>query len=698
MKKLGYFIAKFRVMTLLVATGLLVPAMIGYLNTGINYDLLDYLPDDLDSTMGAVILDEEFHNAATSMLAVSGLSEKELVDMKEEISEVPGVSKVLWRDDVADITVPVSMLPDKLLDNFYNDDRTEYLMMVKFENSSSSSTTMEAIEQIREISGEHGYLGGMSTIVKDTNDIIDKEMPFYILIAVTLMIVVLAMTNTSTIVPFMFIANIGYAIVYNMGTNIFLGQISYVTKALAAILQLAVSMDYSIFLYHRYEEEREVEEDHTIAMGNAIAKTASSIAGSSLTTIAGFLALIAMRIKLGSDLGIVMAKGVAFGLITCVTILPALMLVFDGPIHKYSHKTLLPKFEKLSDFVVKHHIALVIVFIIAYIPAIYGAKRTPLYYNMDRALPQDSPSVVALNKLKDDFDMQATNFAILRDDLPTWQYQSISNEIKKLNGVEAVISSDDFIGPMVPSSFLPSELTDNFDKAGYKAVMIQSSLKAATPESTEQLNGIKKIVKARDKSGIVTGESALTEDLSYMTTADFNSVSAASNIIVGIIVALVFKSIAIPILLLITIQLAIQINMGIPYFTGNEIPFIASIIVGTIQLGSTIDYSILLTSRYVEELQVEPDKYVAMKTSMVETARSIVTSGLAFLAATAGVGLYSKMGMVGSICILLARGALISMVVILVLMPPLLLFFDKFLRITTLDLRKTVKGEIKVEQ
>lgn len=693
MKKLGYFIAKFRILILLVSTGLLVPSAIAYFNTGINYDLLDYLPDDLDSTMGADILDKEFHNAATSMLAVEGLNEKEAIQMKEKISKVKGVNKVLWRDDIADITVPIEMLPDKLLDNFYNDDRSEYLMIVKFENSSSSDDTMSAIDEIRKISKGHGYLSGMSTIVKDTNEIIDKEMPFYILIAVSLMILVLSLTNTSTIVPFMFVGNIFYAIIYNMGSNIVMGEISYVTKALAAILQLAVSMDYSIFLYHRYEEERATEDNHTVAMGNAIVKTAASIAGSSLTTIAGFLALIAMRIKLGSDVGIVMAKGVVFGLITCVTILPALLLVFDKSIHKYSHRTLLPKFEKLADFVVKHHKILVVIFIIAYIPAIYGAKRTPLYYNMDRALPQDSDSVVSLNKLKDDFDMQATNFAILRDDLPQWQYQNISDEISKLSGVESVISSDDFIGPMIPATFLPGELTENFNKNGYKAIMIQSSLKAATPESTEQLKGINKIIKSRDKTGVVTGESALTEDLTYMTTEDFNSVSTVSNIIVGIIVAFVFKSVAIPIILLVVIQLAIQINMGIPYFTGNEIPFIASIIVGTIQLGSTIDYSILLSSRYLEELQVEEDKFVAMKTSLMETARSIVTSGLAFLAATAGVGIYSKMGMVGSICILLARGALISMVIILVLLPPILLLFDKFIRLTTKDLRPVRKGK-----
>ena len=404
-----------------------------------------------------------------------------------------------------------------------------------------------------------------------------------------------------------------------------------------------------------------------------------------------------MRIKLGSDVGIVMAKGVVFGLITCVTILPALMLVFDKPIHKYSHKMILPEFKKLGNFVVDKHVILVVVFIIAYIPAIYGAKRTPLYYNIDSSLPDDYPSIVALNKLKDDFDMQSTNFVIVSDKLPTWQIQDIIEEIRELDGVESVVSSDDFIGPMIPSSFLPEELTENFDKNGYKAVMIQSSLKAATPESTEQLANINKIVKSRDKNAILTGESVLTEDLTHMTTTDFNHVSAVSNIIVGLIVAIVFKSLSIPLILLITIQLAIQINLGIPFYTGNEIPFIASVIIGTIQLGSTIDYSILLTSRYIEELKVEPDKFTAMKTSIKETGRSIVTSGLAFLAATAGVGIYSKMGMVGSICILLARGAMISMIVILVLLPPLLLLFDKFIRITTLDLRKTLKEGNKGE-
>ena len=698
MKKLGYFIAKYRILILIVATVLLIPSAIGYFNTGINYDLLDYLPDDLDSTRGAKILDKEFHNAATSMLAVDGLSQKEAIKLKEKISEVPGVSKVMWRDDIADVTVPIYMIPDKLLDNFYNEDRTEYLMMVKFENSSSSEQTLNAISKIREISEGKAYLGGMSTIVKDTKDIVDKEMPFYILIAVILMIIVLSATNTSTIVPFMFLLNIGYAIIYNMGTNIFFGEISYVTKALAAILQLAVSMDYSIFLYHRYEEERALEDDHTVAMGNAIAKTAASIAGSSLTTIAGFLALIAMRIKLGADVGIVMAKGVVFGLITCVTILPALMLIFDKAIHTYSHKMLLPEFNKFSEFVVNKHYILLAVFVIAYFPAIYGAKRTPLYYNIDSSLPDDYPSIVALNKLKDDFDIQATNFVIVDSELPTWKIQEMVDEIKELKGVKAVISSDDYVGPMIPSSFLPEELTENFDKNGYKAIMMQSSLKAATDESTEQLSKINKIVKSRDKDAILTGESVLTEDLTHMTTTDFNNVSVLSNVIVGIIVALVFKSLAIPVILLTTIQLAIQINLCIPYYTGHEIPFIASIIVGTIQLGSTIDYSILLTSRYIEEITTEPDKYKAMKTSVKETGRSIVTSGLAFLAATAGVGVYSEMGMVGSICILLARGAMISMVVILALLPALLLFFDKFIRYTTLDLRKAMKEGKKIEE
>lgn len=692
MKKLGYFIAKFRWIILIIATVLLIPAGICYMNTKINYDLLDYLPDDLDSTVGAKILDEEFQNAATSMLAIDGMSERDALELKEEIAKVPGVSKVMWRDDIADVSVPLFVLPDKIVDNFYNKDRTEYMMLVKFENSASSEVTMSAIDEIRKLAGDEAYLGGMSTIVKDTKDIVDEEMPFYILIAVALMVVVLSATNTSTIIPFMFLTNIGYAIVYNMGTNIFMGEISYITKAIAAILQLAVSTDYSIFLYHRYEEEREQNgEDRNVAMGNAIAKTAGSIAGSSLTTIAGFLALIAMRIKLGSDVGIVMAKGVVFGLLTCVTILPSLMLIFDKAIHKYSHKMLLPEFDKLANFVVNKHAILVVVFVIAYLPAIYGAKRTPLYYNIDSSLPDDYPSIVALNKLKDDFDIQSTNFVIVDDSLPSWQIQEMVEEINNLDGIEAVVSSDDFVGPMVPSSFLPEELTENFDKNGYKAIMIQSSLKAATPESTKQLSSINKIVKSRDKDAILTGESVLTEDLTYMTTTDFKNVSALSNIVVGIIVALVFKSISVPIILLITIQLAIQINMGIPYYTQTEIPFIASIVIGTIQLGSTIDYSILLTSRYLEEVQVEPDKFKAMKISITETGKSIVTSGLAFLAATAGCGIYSKMGIVGAICILLARGAMISMIVILVLLPPLLLFFDKIIRLTTFSLRKIGK-------
>ncbi len=681
----GHFIAAHRVIVLAIAIALLIPSIFGYVGTRINYDLLTYLPQDLESTQGQKILDKTFHNAATSMLILKDVESADVMKLKKEVGEVDGVEDVIWRDNVVDISVPNMMLPPELKDAFYNEDTT--ILFIKFKHSASSDETMNAIDTIRGIAKKDAWLSGISALVKDTKDLISTETPIYVSIAVVLSFIILCFTTESILIAILFLFNILFAILYNMGTNYFLGEISYLTKSIAAVLQLAVTMDYSIFLYHRYEEERSKFEDHIDSMASAVAQTISAITGSSLTTIAGFLALLAMQLTLGKDIGIVMAKGVIFGLITAVTILPGLILIFEKPLQRFKHRIFLPKFGGTAKFVTKHHVSLLILTVVLLIPAIYGSMNTNVYYNLDRSLPRDLPSIVANNKLKSDYDMASTHFLLVDKDLDSKEMIGMIDELKEVDGINSILSIESIIGPTIPKEFLPDDIKNTLQKGEHELLVLQSNHNVATEEVSKEIKNITDIAKKYDKDSLLTGESVLTKDLTTSADRDFKVVNLLSILLVLIIVAIVFKSISIPVLLITVIELAILINMAIPFYIGQTIPFVASIIIGTIQLGSTIDYSILLTSRYLEELHINQDKYVAMEITVKGTARSIVTSALSFMAATVGVGLYSNMEIVSVICLMMARGAFISMLVILILLPSILLFFHPVIIRTTKGLK-----------
>lgn len=666
MKKITKFISHRPRLVLFVMTLLLIPAWLGYKNTGVNYDILSYLPQDLESTQGQQILDKDFKNAATGMLILKG-DDYDADKLKNQILEIDGVEDVISKTSIVGNTVPKEFLPDEIEDVFYAEDST--MLMVKFSESSSSFKTMEAIDKIKAIESKEKFLSGMSSLVKDTKDLIDKETPIYVALAVVLALIVLSLTNESTIIPFLLLLNIGYAILYNFGTNIFLGEISYITKAIAAVLQLAVTTDYSIFLYHRYVEEKKSHESKNEAMDIAIQKTVSSIFASSLTTFAGFIVLIIMRLSLGKDIGLVMSKGVLLGLISTVVVLPPLILIAEKLVARFNHKVLLPKFEKTSNFVLGHKKSLFVVFLLLFIPAIYGARSTDLYYNLDRSLPEDLDSIVALNKMKNDYNMASTHFIVVKDDLSKQNVNGLVSDLKDVDGVNSVLGLDSLTGLTIPDSVIPDKLKENFNKNGYQMIMLNSEYQTASDEVNDQVNKIEKIVKDHDPEGYLTGEAVLTKDLTTISDRDFKMVNIASILVVFVIIAIVFKSIGIPLILIAVIELAIQINMGIPFYLGQTIPFVTSIIIGVVQLGSTIDYSILMMDRFLVEYKEKQDVNEALRLTVKETSKSIVTSALSFMAATVGVGIYSKMEIVSTICMFLARGAIISMLSIIFFLP-----------------------------
>ncbi len=672
-------------------TALIIPSLIAYKLTGVNYDILSYLPKDLNSTKGQEILDKDFKNAATGMLILEG-TDHEAEILREKILEIDGVEDVISKSSTVGDMVPQEFLPDDIKDIFYSKDST--LMIVKFSDSSSSIKTMTAIDKIKKIESKQKYLSGISALVKDTKDLIDKETPLYVGLAVALGLIILSLTNESTIVPFVFILTIGYAVIYNFGTNIFLGEISYLTKAIAAVLQLAVTMDYSIFLYHRYVEEKKYCENKNDAMDIAIQKTISSLFASSLTTFAGFIVLIAMRLGLGKDIGLVMSKGVLIGLLSTIIVLPAMLLVVEKFINKYNHKVLLPEFNKLAEFTINHKKALFAIFIVLFIPAIYGSIHTKLYYNLDRSLPQDLDSIIALNKMKKDYDMASTHFILVKDDLSNSSLEDLISDLKEIDGINSVLSISSVTGVTLPIEFLPNKLQDNFSKGGYQMIMTNSKYQTASPEVKNQIKNMRNVINKYDKKGLLTGEAVLTDDLTVISERDFKIVNAISIGVVFLIIAIVFKSIGIPIVLIGAIELAIQINMGIPFYLNHTIPFITSIIIGVIQLGSTIDYSILMTDRFLVEYKQLKDVDKSLKISVKETSKSIVASALSFMAATIGVGMYSKMEIVSTICIFLARGAIISMLVILVLLPAIISISFPLIKNTTKSLKvKEKKNE-----
>lgn len=682
----GHLISKHRRIVLLLAALLLLPAIYGTITTKINYDILTYLPEDLESVKGQNILGEVFNDSATGMLVIEGMEDRDILRTKEKVGEVSGVDNVTWIDDLVDISVPNEMLPDSIREVFFSENST--LLMVNFHGDTSDPDTHRAIEDIRLVLGKESFLSGMATILRDTRNLADKQTPIYVGLAVVLATIVLALALESTVVPFVIMLSIGFAVLYNFGTNSLFGEISYVTKSLAAVLQLGVTLDYSIFLLHRYEEESGKYDNKEEAMAHAIANTASSIVGSSLTTIAGFLAIAAMELTIGKDIGFVMAKGVVFGVISVLTVLPALILSFDKLIKRFSHGTLLPEFNSLAKLVTKHYRIFILVGLLIFIPAFYGQANNDIYYNLDESLPKDMESVIALNKLKDDFNMMTTHMLVLSGDVPSYRVKEMIREIEELDGIENVLSYQTFLGSRIPEDFIPDEIKSRFEKGDYKQLLINSGYKAAMDEGNRQIEEIQKIVKKYDPDSFLTGEGVLTKDLIDIADTDFKRVNTFSNIAVFAIILLVFTSISIPVLLILAITLAIFINMAVPFYTGESIPFIASIVIGSIQLGATVDYAILLTTRFREEIQNGYDKFTAMEISVRESSKSIVTSGLAFFASTVGVALVSEMELVKSLSGMIAKGALISTAVILFILPGILLAGEGIIKVTSINWKK----------
>lgn len=678
MVKVGKKIVKFRVPILILSIILLIPAVWGYVNTRINYDVLTYLPEDIETMQGQEIMTNDFGIGAFSMLMVDGMEDKEIVKLKEKVEKVDGVENVLWYDSLADISVPQSVLPSKLYDEYNTEDGT--MMAVFFKDGTSSDETMKAITEIRKITGEQCFLSGMSAIVEDTKELAEKETPLYVLIAVALSALVLAITMESIFVPVLFLLSIGIAIVYNLGTNVFFGEISYITKALAAVLQLGVTMDYSIFLMHSYQEQQvRYNGDKERAMAHAISQTFSSVIGSSVTTVAGFIALCFMSFTLGKDIGIVMAKGVIFGVLVCVTVLPSMILCCDKLIEKTKHKPLLPDIGRISDKVTKRYVIYVVTFVILLFPAIYGNNHTGVYYNLDESLPKDLPSVIANTKLKEDYNMNTTHMILVDSSVAGSDVKKMSQEIEKVDGVKWVLGLDNLVGSGVPADMLPESVTGMLKNDKYQLLMVNSTYKVASNKVNKQIEEIDKILDKYDKSAMLVGEGPLTKDLINITDTDFKRVSAVSIGIVFVIILLLFKSVTIPVILVGVIEFAIFVNMGIPFYTGTKLPFVASIVIGTIQLGATVDYAILMTTRYQRERSRGAGKFDAITTAHKFSAQSIIVSALSFFAATIGVGLYSNIDMISSLCILMARGALISMVVVVLILPSLFMVFDKII-------------------
>ena len=676
MVKFGKKVVKYRVLILIIGVLLLIPSAFGYLNTRVNYDVLTYLPEDIETMVGQDILVNDFGTGAFSMFIVDGMEDKDVSKLKAKIEEVDHVERVLWYDSLADISIPKSMLPSKIYDVFNSETGT--MMAIFFDEGTSADGTMDAIGEIRSIANEQCFLSGMSAVVTDTKNLAEKETPVYVLIAVLLAVVVLAITMDSFFVPLLFMLSIGMAIVYNLGSNYFLGEISYITKALAAVLQLGVTLDYSIFLMHSYEEQQiRYDGDKHRAMAHAISQTFSSVIGSSITTIAGFIALCFMTFTLGLDIGIVMVKGVVFGVLACVTILPSMILCCDKVIEKTKHKPFLPDIGRISDKVTKRYLVYVVLFLILLFPAIYGNNHTQVYYNLDETLPKDLPSIIANEKLKEDYEMNTTHMILVDSSVSSADAGKMLKEMEKVDGVKWALGLDSLIGPMIPQSMIPDSVTSALKTEDYQLVLVNSEYKVATDELNAQIKDLNKILHTYDEGGMLIGEGPLTADLIDITDTDFKTVSAVSIGIIFVIILILFKSISLPFILVGVIEFAIFVNMGIPYFTGTKLPFVASIVIGTIQLGSTVDYAILMTTRYKRERNHGAGKYDAITTAHRVSAQSIMVSALSFFAATIGVGLYSNIDMISSLCILMARGALISMVVVIFVLPSMFMVFDK---------------------
>ena len=670
----------------LIAALLLIPSALGYIGTRVNYDILTYLPQDLESSQGERLLEEPFHMAATSMLIVEDMPAAYTNDLIYAIQQVPNVSNAVWLSNVVGIQIPVDFIPANLREMFYTGKAT--MMIIQYEKSGADEDTMKAIQAVRDICNEKCFLAGFSVVIKDTKDLVDRELPVYVALAVALSLIAMSLTMESVVLPFVFLASIGMAIVYNFGTNIFLGQISYITKAIAAVLQLGVTMDYSIFLYHRYLEEKACCEDKRDAMARAIVAAFTSLSGSSLTTIAGFIALCFMRLTLGRDIGIVMAKGVVLGVATVILVLPALLLLFDKQIEKHKHRSLLPDFSGVNRWVVGRRRWFAALFLLLFPPALYAQSHAGVYYKLDEALPQDMASIVANNKLKDEFDMATSHFVLLSDGLPATDMNQMELELEGVEGVTSVLSYHAMLGAGIPDFFIPADVRDMLKQGGWQLMMINSEYATASDQVSAQLKEIGSIIKAYDPGALITGEAALTDDLISTSAVDFQVTNYISIAAILLIVAWVFRSLSMPVVLVAAIELAIFINQGIPYFTGTVIPFVSPTIIGCVQLGATVDYAILLATRFREELRAGKDRVEAITIAATASDGSIITSSLVMFCATLGVGLISEIEIISSICTMLARGALISALVSIFLMPSVLCVCEPLFQKTSLNWRE----------
>ena len=676
----GKGVVKLRIPILIVSIILLFPAALGYFHTRVNYDILTYLPKEIDTMKGQDILLDEFGTGAFSMCVVEGMEDQDISKMRKNMEKVDHVKKILWYDSLADLSIPKTMLPDKVQNAFINEDKDATLMVIFFDSSMSSDETMDAIEELRSVADKQCYISGMSAVVTDTKNLSDKEVPIYVLIAVILAVIVLSLTMDSALIPVFFLLSIGMAIIYNLGSNVFFGEISYVTQALAAVLQLGVTMDYSIFLWHSYEENQErFPDDKKRAMAHAISNTLTSVIGSSITTVAGFIALCFMSFTLGLDLGVTMAKGVIFGVICCVTVLPSMILVFDKAIDKTRHKAIIPDLGVISGWVVKHYKAFIVTFIIVLIPALWGYTHYEVYYDLAGTLPGNLDSVVANDKLDVTFAMNSTHIILCDSCLEPKEVNEMMSKIDDVDGVKATLGLDSLVGPTVPREMIPSDIKEVVMDENYQMLMISSEYKVASDKVNDQCDKIEKIMKKYDKNAMLIGEAPCTKDLITITNHDFNVVSTVSIGAIFLIIACVFKSISLPIILVSVIEFAIFINMGIPAFTGTKLPFIAGIVIGTIQLGATVDYAILMTTKYRKARYNGVEKQEAITSALGASMQSVIVSALSFFAATFGVGLYSNVDMIASLCSLMARGAIISMFVVIFILPSMFMIFDKII-------------------
>lgn len=687
MQKFGRGVVKLRVPILIVSVLLLIPSIFGFVSTRINYDILSYLPSDIETMKGQDIMLDEFGKGGFSLVMLDGMDDKDVEKVKEKIEKVDHVCDVLWYDTLADVSLPKEVLPDDIYDFFNTDNST--MMAVFFDEATSADGSLEAVKEIRSIAGEQCFVSGMSSVVEDIKDLTMQEAPMYVVIAVILTSIILALTMDSFLIPLFFMLSVGMAIIYNMGTNFIQGEISFITEALAAVLQLAVTIDYSIFLWHSYKEEKEKHPgDNKEAMAVAIGKTITSVVSSSITTVAGFLALCFMSYELGMDMGIVMAKGVVIGVICCITVLPSMILVFDKALEKTMHKDLVPSLEKPSKFIIKHHAAFIVLFIVVLIPAVYGQINTNVYYNLTDTLPKDLNSVIANTKLDEEYNMATTHMLLVDADMKPKEVNSMLDEMGKVDGVSFSMSLDTLIGPSIPREMVPDSVTKILKSDKWQLMLVGSKYKVASDEENAQIDELSKILKSYDKDGMLIGEAAATKDLIDITDHDFKVVNIVSIAAIFIIILVALRSVSLPIILVAVIEFAITVNMGVPCFTNTTIPFIASVVIGTIQLGATVDYAILMTTRYKTERNAGKDKHEAVTIALTTSMKSIMVSALGFFASTFGVGVYSSVDMISQLCTLMSRGAIISMITVICILPSMLMLFDKVIINTTMGMKK----------